>query len=438
MNTKEKYTLANQLIEHILKNGAQQASVSIDESRDNNIEIRDQKIDRLTESNSNSLTIRLYVDNKYSAHTTNRLKKDDLFRFADEAVAATRFLAEDKFRSLPVPELYYKGGEKDLLTFDSALDSIDTKTKIDLANEVLNEAYKKDDRIISVSSYYSDSQSNRVLVTSNGFKANSARSNLSLYVTVSVKSGDSRPSDYWYETALFFDKLKKTDIGKKALERALKKIGPKKIKSGKYPMILENRIVANLLGPLYNALQGYSIDQKQSFLAGKKDKPVASSIMTVHDDPLIPSGPGSRLFDEEGLAAVRRPVVDEGVLRNFYIDNYYGKKLGMEPTSGSSSNVVFKLGNRDMKGMVSTMKKGILVTGFNGGNCNGSTGDFSYGIEGYLVENGSIVHPVNEMNITGNMNQIWFGLVEAGNDIVEGSSFRIPSMMFEKIDFSGI
>lgn len=261
---------------------------------------------------------------------------------------------------------------------------------------------------------------------------------ISLYATVSVKSGDSRPSDYWYETALFFDKLKKTDIGKKALERALKKIGPKKIKSGKYPMILENRIAANLLGPLYNALQGYSIDQKQSFLAGKKDKPVASSIMTVNDDPLIQSEPGSRLFDEEGLAAVVRPVVEEGVLRNFYIDNYYGKKLGMEPTSGSSSNVVFRLGNRDMNGMVSTMKKGILVMGFNGGNCNGSTGDFSYGIEGYLVENGSVVHPVNEMNITGNMNHIWFSLVEAGNDIIEGSSFRIPSMMFEKIDFSGI
>jgi PmbA protein len=84
------------------------------------------------------------------------------------------------------------------------------------------------------------------------------------------------------------------------------------------------------------------------------------------------------------------------------------------------------------------MKKGILVTGFNGGNCNGSTGDFSYGIEGYLVENGSIVHPVNEMNITGNMKQIWMNLAEAGNDIIEGSSFRVPSLMIDNVDFSGI
>ncbi len=125
-------------------------------------------------------------------------------------------------------------------------------------------------------------------------------------------------------------------------------------------------------------------------------------------------------------------------LRSYYIDTYYGKKLSIDPTSGSSTNVVFKLGDRDMDAMVKSLKKGILITGFNGGNCNGSTGDFSYGIEGYLVENGSIIHPVNEMNITGNMTQIWNNLVEAGNDIIEGSSFMVPSLMLENVDFSGI
>lgn len=438
MNTKEKYTLAEQVIEYALKKGAQQVSVSIDDSRSNNIEIRDQQIDRLTESNRNSLTINLYVDKKYSAHNTNRLKKDDLFRFVDEAIAATRFLAEDEFRTLPDPELYYKGGGTVPDTLDKSLEAVDAKTKIDLAGQVLNEAYKKDERVISVSSYYSDSVSSRVLVTSNGFKGDSARSDVSLYVTVSAKSDSGRPSDYWYETSMFLDKLKKTDIGKKALERTLRKIGPKKIISGKYAMIVENRVVGNLIGPFYSSLQAYSIYQKQSFLAGKADKAVASPLMTVYDDPFLPSNPGSRLFDEEGLAAVKRAVVEDGVLRNFYVDTYYGKKLGMKPTAGSSSNVVFKLGTRNMEAMIRALKKGIVVTGFNGGNCNGSTGDFSYGIEGFLVENGKIVHPVNEMNISGNMNQIWFALAEVGNDIIEGSSFLAPSMMFGNVDFSGI
>jgi PmbA protein len=281
MNTNEKYTLANLVITHALKSGAEQVSVVIGENRSSNIEIRDQKIDSLKESNQSNLAINLFVDKKYSAHSTNRMKEEELFRFVDEAIVATKYLAEDEFRSLPDPELYYKGGGSDLNTLDAKLDSVDAKTKIDLANQALNEAYKKDDRIISVSSYYSDSITNMVMVTSNGFKGDTGRSKISLTVSVSVKSDTGRPSDYWYENALFFDKLKTTDIGKKALERTLKKIDPRKIVSGKYPVIVENRVAGNLGGPMFQALQGSSLYQKQSFLIGKENKPIASSLLTV-------------------------------------------------------------------------------------------------------------------------------------------------------------
>jgi PmbA protein len=438
MNTNEKYDLANQVIEHALKSGAEQVSVTIYENRSNNIEIRDQKIDSLKESNRSGLSISLYVDKKYSAHSTNRMKKEELFRFVDEAIVTTRFLAEDEFRSLPDPELYYKGGGSDLNTFDPRLDSVDAKTKIDLANQALNEAYKKDDRIISVSSYYSDNISNAVMVASNGFKGDSGNTGVSLSVTVSLKSDSGRPNDYWYENALFFDKLKTTEIGEKALKRTLNKIDPKKIISGKYSVIVENRVASNLMYPLYGALQGSSIYQKQSFLIGKENKPIASVLLTAYDDPFIPSGPGSRLFDNEGLAAVKRPIIENGVLKSYYIDNYYGRKLGMKPTSGSSSNVVFNAGSRKLDEMIGSLKKGVLITGFIGGNCNGSTGDFSYGIEGFFIQDGKIIHPVNEMNITGNMNQFWFSLAELGNDIRENESLKIPSLLFENVDLSGI
>jgi PmbA protein len=438
MNTNEKYTLADSVIEHALKSGAEQASVKIEDNRSSDIEIRDQKIDSLKESNKSSLAISLFVDKKFSSHSTNRMKEEELLRFVDEAIIATRYLAEDEFRALPDPELYYKGGGSNLNTFDSKLDSVDVKTKINLANQALNEAYKKDDRIISVSSYYNDSTTNNVMVTSNGFKGDTGSSRISLSVSVSVKSDTGRPSDYWYENALFLDKLKTTDIGKKALERTLNKIGPKKILSGKYQVIIENRVAGRLGDPVFQALQGSSLYQKQSFLIGKENKPIASSLLTIYDDPFIPSDFGSRLFDGEGLAAFKRPIIDKGVLKSYYIDNYYGRKLGMKPTSGSSSNVVFNTGTRGMDEMIRSMKKGILITGFIGGNCNGSTGDFSYGIEGYFVQDGRIIHPVNEMNISGNMNQFWFNLTEMGNDILEGESIKTPSMLFENIELSGI
>lgn len=438
MNTQEKYSLAEMVIAHALKNGAQQVSVSITESRNNDVEIRNQQVDRLTESNRNSLTVDLYVDKKFSSHSTNRMKKDELLKFVEEAIVATRYLAEDEFRLLPDPERYYKGGSPVPDTFDQSVATMETRIRIDLARAVMDEAFNRDERIISVSAGYSDSVSNSVMVTSNGFKGDTARSGISLSASVSVKTDQGRPSDYWYESAIFFDKLKKKGIGEKALERTLRKIGPRKISSGKYPMVLENRVAANLLSPLYSALSGYSIYQKQSFLADKKDQKIASDILTIYDDPHLPSGPGSRNFDGEGLALAKRAVIEKGILKNYYIDTYYGRKLGMEPTSGSSTNVVFTLGSKDMESLVKSMKKGIFVTGFNGGNCNGSTGDFSYGIEGYLVENGSIVHPVNEMNISGNMKQFWMNLAEAGNDIIEGSSFRVPSLMIDQVDFSGI
>lgn len=438
MNTSEKYTLANLIVEHAKKGGAEQVSVVISENRSTDIEIRDQKIDSLKESNQSSLRISLFVDKKFSSHSTNRLKEDELKKFVDEAINATRFLAEDELRALPDPELYYKGGGADLNTFDTKLDSVDPKAKIDLANQALNEAYKKDERIISVSSHYSDNISNMVMVKSNGFKGDSANSNVFLGVSVSIKSDSGRPSDYWYENSLFFDKLKSTEIGKKALELTINKIDPKKIESGKYQIIIENRVAGNICNPVFQALQGSTLYKKQSFLIGKENKPVASPLLSLTDDPLIPSGPGSRLFDSEGLAAVKRPIIEKGVLKNYFIDNYYGKKLGMKPTSGSSSNVIFSYGTRGRDEMIKSMKKGVLITGFIGGNCNGSTGDFSYGIEGFLVADGKIVRPVNEMNITGNMNQFWFNLAEMGNDVFPNQSLRIPSMMFNDIELSGL
>lgn len=438
MNTNEKYSLADLVIQHALKGGAEQVSVTIDENRSTEIEIRDQVTDSLKESIQNSLSVRLFVDKKFSSHSTNRMKEEELLRFVDEAIAATRFLSADEFRALPEPELYYKGGGADLGTFDAKLDAVDAKAKIDLANEALNEAYKKDDRVISVSAYYADNIGSSVKMTSNGFKGEQASTNVSMTVSVSAKSDSGRPSGDWYENALFFDKLKKTDIGKKALERTIRKIGPKKIASGKYKVVIENRVAGQLLGPLFQSLQGRSIHQKQSFLIGKMDKEVASSLLTIIDDPLIPSGFGSRNFDSEGLASVKRLILEKGVLRSYYIDSYYGRKLGQKPTSGSSSNVVFSTGNRNMDEMVESMEKGVLITGFIGGNCNASTGDFSYGIEGFYIEDGKMVHPINEMNISGNMTNFWFNLTEMGNDVLDNGSFRKPSMFFENVDLSGL
>jgi len=439
MTKEEKYTLAKWAMNHALESGAQQASVSISNSQSSSVEVREEKIDKLEQAIQSNLSIRLFVDGKYSAHSTSRLKQEELARFIEEAIEGTKYLSEDKFRELPEPDLYYKGGGKELDTLDKNFSDVDPQQKIDVAFKAEQEALGKDDRIISVTASYYDALNERVMVTSNGFEGDTANSYFGLYANVSVKGdGDARPEYGWGESAIKYNKLKKDGSGKIALERALEKIGSEKIESGKMDMIVENRQVGRIFGPLISALNGSAIQQKNSFLIDKLGEKVASEKLTLTDDPFIVGGRGSRLFDGEGLATNKRPVFENGVLKTYYIDTYYGKKLEMKPNGGSTTNLIFETGSKDLDGLVASVKKGILVSGFNGGNCNGSTGDFSYGIDGFLIENGKIVKPVSEMNITGNMKNLWTNIGEIGSDVNKNSSWLTPSILFTDVDFSGI
>lgn len=438
MTKEEKYTLAKWAMNHALENGAQQTSISISNSKSSSIEIRDEKIDKLEQAIQNNLTIYLFVDKKYSAHSTNRLKKEELARFIEEAIEGTKYLAEDEFRSLPEPELYYKGGGEDLNVLDASFDNVNPEKKIELAFAAEKEVLGKDDRIISVSTAYYDGLNERVMVTSNGFEADTSNSHFGLNASVSVKSDDARPSAGWSESAIYFDQLKKEGIGDIALSKALKKIGQEKIESDKMSMIIENRQISRIFSPLISALNGAAIQQKSSFLIDKLNEKVVSEKLTLTDDPFIPGGRGSRHFDSEGLATKKRLIFDKGILKTYYIDTYYGKKLEKKPTSGGITNLVFETGEKNLNELISSVKKGILVTGFNGGNSNETTGDFSFGIEGFLIESGEMVQPVSEMNITGNMLQLWSNISEIGNDVNTNSSWLTPSILFKDVDFSGI
>jgi len=439
MTREEKYNIAKWAMEHALKNGAQQARVSIYNNNSSQIEVRDEKIDKLQESNRTGMRINLYVDKKYSSISTSRItNKEELGKFIEEAIAGTRYLAEDEFRSLPDPDRYYKGGGPDLKSVDPQFSSVDPQQKVDDAFHVEKEVLGSDDRIISVTSSYSDGMSGSVMVDSNGFEGDTENSYYFLSTSVSVTDGTARPEGNWYESSIFSDQLLRKDIGKKALKRALDRLGQEKIESGRMPMIVENKMAGRALQPLISALNGSAIQQKQSFLIDMIGEEIGSGLLSVTDDPFIVSGRGSRLFDNEGIATKKRAVIEKGVLKTYFIDTYYGKKLDMESTSGSTTNMVFKLGSKDLDGLLADIDRGILVTGFNGGNNNQVTGDFSYGIEGFLVEKGKLVKAVAEMNITGNFKQLWKNLVAVGNDPDLSRSWRVPSLVFDNVDFSGI
>ena len=165
---------------------------------------------------------------------------------------------------------------------------------------------------------------------------------------------------------------------------------------------------------------------------------IGSDKLTIIDNPFIANGLGSRLYDGDGMAARRRPFLEKGVLKAYFISYYYSRKLSMEPTTGGYSNLVFENGRKTLTEMIKDVKKGILVTSFIGGNSNSLTGDFSYGIIGTYIEDGKLIKPVNEMNISGNQVDLWNQLVELGNDPYKYSSLRRPSLRFKDVQFSGL
>jgi PmbA protein len=202
-------------------------------------------------------------------------------------------------------------------------------------------------------------------------------------------------------------------------------------------MVVDHEIGSSLLGRLLSSLSAGSIQQKRSFLADKMGEKIASSCLSVTDQPHLPRRGGSRVYDSEGIATSPMSIIEDGVLQSFFVDTYYGRKLGLAPTSGSASNLVLSLGEHNCEELLSEVGEGIYVTSWLGGNANGTTGDFSFGVRGHLIEGGKLAAPVEEMNVSGNFLELFSQLSMVGNDPVPWSSFRVPTLVFDGVQFSG-
>ena len=440
MITRDNKELAKWAMQYALSKGCSDARVSVYSRTDNSFEYRDTQLDRLQQANESGMTITMFVDSRFASYSTNRLNnRKELERYIANGVEATRYLAKDEFRKLPRPELYYKGDGKGLDTFDNNADKVSVDEKLALTRDTAAEIFGTDPRLISVTSDYSDRKSGTYMVSSNGFEGDTVSTSFSLSAGAAIRSeGHERPSGYWSDSSIFWDKLEKQGIGKIAYERTVRKLGAEKIASGFFPMLMDNTMSSQLLSPILSALNGNSIQQKNSFLIDKLGEKIISDKFTLIDDPHIPQARGARWYDGEGVATVKRTVIDKGVLRTYYIDTYSAAKMDVEPTVQSSSTLICEHGSRNFDQIMASLDRGIWVTGFNGGNSNNTTGDFSFGVEGFLIENGKIVKPVNEMNITGNILTLWNNLLEVGNDPRLTSSSRIPALLYDAVSFSGV
>jgi PmbA protein len=421
--------------------GADACMVNLDSNRSVEVSYRDRRPENIKEASTKALNVQVFVNGRYSNQSTSDLRKEALRDFLANAVVATRLLAEDPYRTLPDQKYCQGRAEMDLELVDAAYASFTPENRHELAKAMENACLQAGgDKVISVTAQEEDGNQESVMVGSNGFEGYSRGTYYVGVAEMTAKdAGDRRPNGYSYAVAVCRRDLPPPEeIGTRAAQRTLDLMGAKKIKTETLPIIIENQNVGRLFGGFLAAMSGRSIQQKRSFLADRKGQAVASRHLTLVDDPFIPKGLGSRLYDGDGMSAKKKVMIEAGVLKEFFVDWYYSRKLGWEPTSGRPSNLVIPPGQRSVQEIMKDLGRGILVSGFIGGNSNPTTGDTSIGITGQLFENGAPVQAVAEMNIADNHLKFWPRLIEVANDPFLYSSSRFPSLVFENVVVSGV
>lgn len=453
MITGEERKLARHCIDFALANGADGIRISLNKNVMDSCSMLNGELDKVSHSADRSIFLYLFVDGRYGTFSTNRLEEKEMEDFIIQAVMMVRMLGEDMHRKLPSPERTADDarGGNELELFDTSYEMSDSSSRLERA-ERMSIMHSADNdsryRILSEECEYAESIDDTLLMDSQGFEGRHTETSFNCFseITVQDESG-SRFSGYWWEASPHYDVLKLEECSRTALERAVSQIGPKPRRSGHYRMVVDGTVASRLVSPLINALNASAIQQKMSFLEGTLDKKIFSDGLTIMDMARTPGRSGSRMYDSEGVATRNAPVIENGVVKQYFVSTYMSGKTGMEPTIEDVSRPCLmpyikekKLtdteNNVSLKDILRHCGNGIYVTGFNGGNCNPVTGDFSFGIEGFAFSRGKITHPVREMLITGNMTELWNNLTAAGSDTRPSSRWQIPTLAFEDVSFS--
>ncbi len=446
--------IAKHCIEYAMGHGASAVRVNLNKNVSDTYTVLNGELDKVSHSADRSIYLYIYADNRYGTFSTNRLEVKELEDFIEKAVGMVRMLGEDLCRQLPPIERTAKdaltGNELGLC--DDAYYGIDAETRLDNAlkmsrfGEMAKEAegYK----VISEECEYSCSIDDSYTADSQGFAGRHKETAFGTFSEITIEDSEgNKYSSYWWQTAPRAADTDLEGVSLKALERAVSQIGPQKRRSGKYRMVVDTTVASRLVSPLLTALTAGSIQQKMSFLEDSAGKRIFSEGMTLMDLARTPGKNGSRLFDSEGVATVDAPIIENGVVKQYFVDTYMSLKMGLEGTVEGISRPCLRAFIKgeglqseekevSLKDILKVAGNGILVTGFNGGNCNPVTGDFSFGIEGFAFAKGRITHPVREMLITGNMVELWNSFLAAGTDARESSRWQIPSLAFENVSFS--
>jgi PmbA protein len=441
--------LARDIVRRAREAGASDAECTIAEGDEFSASVRMRELESLKEAGSRGAGLRIMKGRKTGASYTSDLSPEGIAQLVVSAMELAEITTDDPHAGLPEPgELGAVEGDLGLWAAD--VESLETERKIDCAKRAEEAALSADPRILNSEGGSFDTHVGRhIFANSLGFAGEYRTSYCSLSAVPVAKEGDSMERDYWYTMARGFSGLETPEeVGRKAAARALRRLNAVKVPTQKVPVVFEPRTARTLLDNLFEAVHGMSIYRHESFLAGKLGEKVAAENVTVIDDATIPGLFGTSPFDDEGVPSRRTVVIERGVLRNYLLNTYAARKLGMKTTGNASrgltgnagighGNFYLEKGVQAPEEILAGISEGFYVTELIGFGVNIVTGDYSRGAVGLWIRNGELAFAVSEVTIAGNLRDMLAGMEAVGSDLEFRGSMAAPTLKIGEMTVGG-
>ena len=428
------YDLARYVNKQAKAKGASESEVEIDVDAGTSVSVRLKELESVTLNNDKSLSITVYFGKKRGIATTSDFSKEAIESCLAAACDIAKFTGEDKAFGLASSKLYPKKEiELDLYhPFEDSQDAMIAKVLV-----VEKTALSFDKRISnSEGANFSTSNNLFVQANSNGFIGGFPSSRHTISCSVIAKDSSGMQRDYSYSNSRKISNLQSLEeIGETSAQRTLNRLMPKPIKTGRYPVIFESQVAPSLLSSIVSASSGSNQYRKSSFLLNSLDKKIASENLTINEDPYLKHGNATTYFDGEGVYVKPRVVVDKGFLKGYFLSSYSARRLKMQTTgnAGGAHNLIASSSSHSFKELIKKMGRGLVVTELMGQGLNMVTGDYSRGVAGFWVEEGVIVHAVEEITIAGNMRDMLLNISNIGNDTYKNGSQYIGSVLIDEM-----
>jgi PmbA protein len=430
------------LVEAARKAGADAADAVVSRGRSTSISVRLGKVETTQAAEGDDVSLRVFVGRRVASVSGNA--QSDAAMLAERAVAMARVSPEDPYQGLADPARLAKE-VRDLDLFDATVVSAEELRERALAAEDAARAVPGVTN--SAGAGASAGLGGMVLATSSGFLGRYLGTRFSISASVIAGEGTGMERDYDYSSRLHYADLEAPGtIGRRAGERAVRRLNPRKARTGPVDVIFDPRVARGIAGHLAAAINGASVARKTSFLRDRMGQPVAHAGITVSDDPARPRGQSSRPFDGEGIAGERLLMVEKGVLNHWYLSTSAARELGLETNgrgarSGSSvvpsaTNVALEPGDAAPEAMIAALKSGFYVTEVFGQGVNMVTGEYSRGASGFWIEDGRLTHPVSEVTIASNLKDMFLRMVPA-SDLDRDYGVASPTLLIEGMTLAG-